>query len=99
MFELWFEELNAGRTATGGGTMSTHEGRGPNDEIRYAERMFPAPVDLGIAQPDRAVSSVRFGTESYLAGRGGEGKLWYEGGGSKSDRAVQNITIYPPTHG
>ena len=69
------------------------------DAIEYAERMFPAPVDLGIAQADRAVCSVKFGTESYLNGRGGEGKLWYEGGGAKSDRAVQNITIYPPTHG
>ena len=32
---------------------------------RYAERMYPAPVDLGIAQPDRAVSNVRFGTTAY----------------------------------
>ena len=48
----------------------------------YAERMFPAPVDLGIAQPDRAVSSVTHGTEAWLTGRGGEGVHWYEGGGS-----------------
>ncbi|MCU1367694.1 MAG: hypothetical protein JWN39_3333, partial [Ilumatobacteraceae bacterium] len=70
-----------------------------NEEIRYAERMFPAPDTSNIAQADRAVSSVRFGTESYLNGRGGDGKLWYEGGGAKSDRAVQNITIFPPTRG
>lgn len=69
------------------------------DQHEYAERMFPAPVDLGIAEPDRAVSSVRFGTESYLTGRGGEGSRWYEGGGSATDRAVQGITIYPPTRG
>ena len=35
-----------------------------SDEHTYAERMFPAPVDLGIAQPDRAVSSVTHGTEA-----------------------------------
>ena len=74
----------------------------PDDHDRepaYAERMFPEPRDLGIAQPDRAVSSVRFGTESYLTGGRGEGGAWYEGGGTVGDRAVQGITIYPPTHG
>ena len=45
------------------------------------------------------MSSVRFGTESYLNGRGGDGSKWYEGGGAASDRAVQGITIYPPTGG
>jgi ABC-type branched-subunit amino acid transport system substrate-binding protein len=70
-----------------------------DDKPTYAERMFPEPVDLGIAQPDRAVSSVRYGTESYLAGGRGEGTSWYEGGGAVGDRAVQGITIYPPTRG
>ncbi|MGH2686053.1 MAG: ABC transporter substrate-binding protein [Actinomycetota bacterium] len=65
----------------------------------FADRLFPAPDDLGIAQEERAVSSVQFGTEAYLEGKGGEGKSWYEGGGSASDRAVQGITIYPPTRG
>ena len=69
------------------------------EEPVYAERMFPAPVDLGIAEPDRAVSSVTHGTEAWLTGRGGEGSAWYQGGGSASDRAVQGITIYPPTGG
>jgi branched-chain amino acid transport system substrate-binding protein len=69
------------------------------EQPTYADRMFPAPVDLGIAEPDRAVCSVRFGTESYLAGGRGEGTAWYEGGGSVGDRAVQGITIYPPTRG
>ena len=69
------------------------------DEHQYAERMFPAPVDLGIARPDRAVSSVTHGTEAYLTGRGGDGTTWYQGGGAASDRAVQGITIYPPTGG
>jgi hypothetical protein len=32
-------------------------------ERRCAERLFAAPVDLGIAQPDRAVSEVAQGTE------------------------------------
>src|SRR5215475_8035402 len=61
--------------------------------------MFPAPVDLGIAEPDRAVSSVARGTAAWPTGRGGEGSSWYPGGGSASDRAVQGITIYPPTRG
>jgi ABC-type branched-subunit amino acid transport system substrate-binding protein len=69
------------------------------DEPTYAERLFPEPVDLGIAESDRAVCSVRFGTESYLTGGRGEGSAWYEGGGAIGDRAVQGITIYPPTGG
>ena len=69
------------------------------DKHEYAERLFPEPVDLGIAQPDRAVSSVAHGTRSHLEGEGGEGTVWYEGTGTASDQAVQNITIYPPTRG
>ena len=65
----------------------------------YAERMFPAPVDLGIAEPDRAVSSVAHGTSTYLEGQGGAGTSWFEGGGQLGERAVQGITIYPPTGG
>src|SRR3954454_8641934 len=61
--------------------------------------MYDAPEDLGIAEPDRAVSSVRFGTQSYLEGQGGDGKKWYEGGGAAKDMAVKDITIYPPTGG
>ena len=51
------------------------------EQHEYAERMFEAPVDLGIAEADRAVCNVRFGTSSYLEGEGGEGTTWYEGGG------------------
>src|SRR6187401_124019 len=69
------------------------------DEFEFIERMFPAPVDHGIAEDDRAVSTHRAGTESYLAGAGGEGKSWYEGGGSMHDRPAKGITIYPPTRG
>ena len=35
-------------------------------EPEYVERMFPEPVDLGIAEPDRAVSSVTHGTRAFL---------------------------------
>jgi ABC-type branched-subunit amino acid transport system substrate-binding protein len=69
---------------------------GPHE---YVERLFPAPADPGIGESDRAVSSVPAGTQAYLEGEGGEGSAWYEGGGSRSDRAVQGITIHPPTRG
>ena len=86
--ELSFEILN---TATNRGTDVA--------EYEWAERMFAAPEDLGIARPDRAVSSVQHGTRSYLEGQGGEGTSWYQGGGAAKDVAVQGITIYPPTGG
>src|SRR5689334_16548417 len=66
---------------------------------KYAERMFPAPVDLGIAREDRAVCSVPFGTSSYLEGARGAGEAWYEGGGAIGERAVAEIVVYPPTRG
>jgi branched-chain amino acid transport system substrate-binding protein len=69
------------------------------DDWEFAERLFPEPVDLGIAEDDRAVCSVPHGTEAHLRGQGGEGGAWYEGGGAAKDRAVQGITIYPPTRG
>jgi len=65
---------------------------------RYADRMFPAPVDHGIAQEDRAVSTVRSGTEAEDLG-GGESERWYHGGGRVGERPVESITIYPPTRG
>ncbi len=70
-----------------------------SDTHEYADRLFPEPVDLGIAQPDRAVSSVEHGTRAHLEGMGGDATTWYEGTGAASDQAVQNITIYPPTRG
>ncbi|MCU0310803.1 MAG: ABC transporter substrate-binding protein [Acidimicrobiales bacterium] len=72
-----------------------------DDEIRYAERMFPAPVDLGIAETDRAVTNVAHGTRAHLEGGVGEAatKHWWQGGGPAVDVAVQNITIHPPTRG
>ncbi len=65
----------------------------------YVERMFPEPDDPGIAQSERAVSTVAHGTQSHLEGGGGEGESWYQGGGSARDKAVQGIRIYPPTRG
>ena len=72
-----------------------------NDEIEYAQRMFPAPVDLGIAQEDRAVTNVAHGTRAHLEGGSGaaDTQYWWQGGGPAVDDAVQNITIYPPTRG
>ena len=61
--------------------------------------MFPAPVDLGSPRPTGPCRSVPFGTSSYLEGGRGEGATWYEGGGAVGERAVQGITIYPPTRG
>ena len=50
--------------------------------------MFPPPIDHGIAQADRAVTSVPFGTSSYLEGGRGDGQQWYEGGGAANEKAV-----------
>ena len=69
------------------------------EQYEYAERMFAAPVDPGIAEADRAVASVRHGTRSHLEGEGGEGASWWQGGGAVHDDAVQHITVYPPTRG
>jgi branched-chain amino acid transport system substrate-binding protein len=88
---------------------NTHRGRHDEKKVddasatpmQYAERMFPAPVDLGIAQADRAVCSVEHGTRAHLEGGVGESssKYWWQGGGPAVDVAVQGITIYPPTRG
>ena len=58
------------------------------EKHEYAERMFPAPVDLGIAQADRAVCNVKYGTSSYLEGDGRRRATWYEGGGGPNEKAV-----------
>jgi ABC-type branched-subunit amino acid transport system substrate-binding protein len=64
---------------------------------RYAERMFPAPIDHGIARPDRAVATVRNGTDTAQY-NDPQGK-WHEGGGRIGEKAVASIVIYPPTRG
>ena len=65
---------------------------------RFAERLFPPPVDHGIAQSDRAVSTVEHGTDTARTGEW-QNDLWYQGGGKIGEKAVERITIYPPTRG
>src|SRR5205085_6553994 len=67
-------------------------------DARYAERMFPAPVDHGIAREDRAVSTVQSGVDSATLGRW-ENARWYQGGGRGGEKAVESIVVYPPTRG
>ncbi len=69
-----------------------------NDSPSYAERMFPAPVDPGIAQEDRATCTVRSGVDTASLGRW-ENETWYQGGGRIGEKAVERIVIYPPTRG
>jgi branched-chain amino acid transport system substrate-binding protein len=69
-----------------------------DDTPRYADRLFPAPADHGIAEPDRAVATVRSGTDTgprrdYQNGR------WYQGSGQIGEKAVESIVVYPPTRG
>jgi ABC-type branched-subunit amino acid transport system substrate-binding protein len=68
------------------------------DSSRYAERMFPAPADPGIALPDRAVATVRSGTDTAADGDY-QNKLWYQGSGRIGEKAVESVVIYPPTQG
>jgi len=65
---------------------------------RYAERMFPAPADHGIALPDRAVSTVRSGTDTAQSGDY-KNERWYQGSGRIGERPVESIAVYPPTGG
>jgi len=67
-------------------------------ESRFAERMFPAPLDHGIAQPERAVSTVHSGVDTAELGSW-ENELWYQGGGRIGEKAVESIVVYPPTRG
>ncbi len=69
------------------------------DEGRYAERMFPAPVDPGIARPDRAVCTVFSGVDSAESGAWQDPERWYHGSGRVGERARESIVIYPPTRG
>ena len=68
------------------------------DGPRYAERMFPAPADHGVAQPDRAVSTVRSGTDTAAADDY-QNEAWYQGSGRIGEKAVESIVVYPPTQG
>ena len=64
----------------------------------YAERMFPSPVDHGIAKDDRAMSTVHSGVDTAELGSW-QNERWYQGGGRVGEKAVERITIYPPTGG
>ena len=68
------------------------------DNQRYAERMFPRAGRPGIAEPDRAVSSVDHGTDTGPKGEW-RNEIWYHGSGKIGEKAVERIQIYPPTHG
>jgi len=68
------------------------------DETTYAERMFPAPTEHGIAREDRAVASVASGVDTAELGSW-QNERWYQGGGRVGEKAVERITIYPPTGG
>ena len=63
----------------------------------FVDRMFAAPVDHGIAEPDRAVTTVQSGTDTPPDQSGNT--AWYEGGGRKGERAHREIVTYPPTRG
>jgi len=69
-----------------------------NGQQRFAERMFPEPVDPGIAKPDRAASSVAHGTDTGPKGEW-RNDIWYQGSGRIGEKAVERIQIYPPTQG
>jgi ABC-type branched-subunit amino acid transport system substrate-binding protein len=79
-----------------------HAGTGDNRVAgatgRYAERMFPAPIDHGIAQADRAVSTVTSGVDTAELGAW-RNERWYQGGGRIGEKAVESIVVYPPTRG
>jgi ABC-type branched-subunit amino acid transport system substrate-binding protein len=70
----------------------------PTSGTRYAERLFPAPVDPGIARPDRAVATVTSGVDTAQLGSW-QNERWYQGGGRIGEKAVESIVVYPPTHG
>ncbi len=65
---------------------------------QYAERMFPAPIDDGIAREDRAVSTVHSGVDTAELGEW-RNERWYQGGGRVGEKAVESIVVYPPTRG
>lgn len=69
-----------------------------HEESRFAERMFPSPVDHGIAQPDRATCTVQSGVDTAELGSW-QNERWYQGGGRVGEKAVRSIVVYPPTRG
>ena len=74
---------DAAEAAHGGRTLAVSDEEGP----KYAERLFPAPVDHGIAREDRAVSSVASGVDTAELGSW-QSERWYQGGGRVGEKAV-----------
>jgi len=67
-----------------------------DERPQYAERLFPAPIEHGIAGRT-AVSSVVSGVDNRRA-RSWRGNRWYEAA-AVGEKAVERIVIYPPTRG
>ena len=65
----------------------------------YAERMFPAPVDLGIAREDRAMATRHLGRRHRGARHLGRTTAGTRAAARSGEKAVERITIYPPTRG
>ena len=59
----------------------------------FVERMFPEPVDYGIAEEERAVSNVRSGTDTPPEQAGNT--KWYEGGGQVGDACAHRHRDLP----
>lgn len=72
--------------------------QGHDDGTRYAERLFPAPVDHGIAREERATTTVSSGVDTVTTGQW-RNERWYQGGGRIGEKAVESIVVYPPTRG
>jgi branched-chain amino acid transport system substrate-binding protein len=70
---------------------------GAKDDDGFVERMFPEPVDHGVAEEARAVSNVLSGTDTPPEKAGNT--RWFEGGGRVGERAHADIVVYPPTRG
>ena len=61
-------------------------------EDGFVGRMFPEPVDHGIAEPDRAVSTVQSGTDTPPDKTGGAGFTVILNDGPVKDAVVPNCS-------
>jgi ABC-type branched-subunit amino acid transport system substrate-binding protein len=68
-----------------------------NGDSGWVERLFPEPIDHGIAEPDRAATTVQSATDTPPGAA--DGAAWYEGGGRDGEKAHSEIVTYPPTGG
>ena len=77
-------------------TSARELGRSVSESVSEAARMPSKSIEFrstDAAWPHRRSRSRRCPSAN------GEGSTWYEGGGAVGEKAVQNITIYPPTRG